>query len=118
MRWDLVPCSYFLRLGLLLLFVTVAGNKKLGGAGGIRTPYLLSARQTLSRLSYSPTGDPIVAEGVARCKVEVGRFDTGFEPRLKCVGLEETRRTPLGRGAVTITRLAMSAGRGEVEIDG
>src|SRR3989304_1534725 len=26
-----------------------------GGAGGIRTPYLLSARQTLSQLSYSPT---------------------------------------------------------------
>ena len=27
----------------------------LGGAGGIRTPYLLTAGQTLSRLSYSPT---------------------------------------------------------------
>ena len=27
-----------------------------GGAGGIRTPYLLTASQTLSQLSYSPTG--------------------------------------------------------------
>ena len=27
----------------------------LGGAGGIRTPYLLTASQTLSQLSYSPT---------------------------------------------------------------
>ena len=26
-----------------------------GGAGGIRTPYLLTASQTLSQLSYSPT---------------------------------------------------------------
>ena len=25
-----------------------------GGAGGIRTPYLLTASQTLSQLSYSP----------------------------------------------------------------
>ena len=28
----------------------------LGGAGGIRTPYLLNAIQSLSQLSYSPTG--------------------------------------------------------------
>ena len=27
----------------------------LGGAGGIRTPYLLTASQTFSRLNYSPT---------------------------------------------------------------
>ncbi len=35
-----------------------AGSAKMtfGGAGGIRTPYLLTASQTLSRLSYSPTG--------------------------------------------------------------
>ena len=29
-----------------------------GGAGGIRTPYLLTASQTLSRLSYSPITFP------------------------------------------------------------
>jgi hypothetical protein len=26
-----------------------------GGAGGIRTPYLLTASQTFSQLNYSPT---------------------------------------------------------------
>ncbi len=31
-----------------------------GGAGGIRTPYLLTASQTLSRLSYSPTHSDII----------------------------------------------------------
>ena len=29
-------------------------DSKSGGAGGIRTPYLLTASQTLSQLSYSP----------------------------------------------------------------
>ena len=34
----------------------VLGTVSVGGAGGIRTPYLLTASQTLSQLSYSPTG--------------------------------------------------------------
>ena len=33
----------------------VMSTVRAGGAGGIRTPYLLTASQTLSQLSYSPT---------------------------------------------------------------
>ena len=36
----------------------VLSTVKSGGAGGIRTPYLLTASQTLSQLSYSPTQGP------------------------------------------------------------
>ena len=39
-----------------------------GGADGIRTHYLLTASQTLSQLSYSPTSFENIAEGVAKLK--------------------------------------------------
>ncbi len=39
-----------------------------GGAGGIRTRYLLTASQALSQLSYSPRAPKILAQAVANCK--------------------------------------------------
>ncbi len=41
-----------------------------GGAGGIRTPYLLTASQTLSQLSYSPTQFKNIAKQLAKLKLE------------------------------------------------
>ena len=40
------------------LSARVMSTVNAGGAGGIRTPYLLTASQTLSQLSYSPTQGP------------------------------------------------------------
>ena len=42
-----------------------------GGAGGIRTPYLLTASQTLSQLSYSPTQFENIAKQLGKLKLEV-----------------------------------------------
>ena len=41
---------------LIASFAQGSGTVTPGGAGGIRTPYLLNAIQSLSQLSYSPTG--------------------------------------------------------------
>jgi hypothetical protein len=41
-----------------------------GGAGGIRTPYLLTASQTLSQLSYSPTQFKNIAKQLGKLKSE------------------------------------------------
>ncbi len=42
----------------------------IGGADGIRTHYLLTASQTLSRLSYSPTWFKNIAKQPAKLKLD------------------------------------------------
>ena len=42
----------------------------LGGAGGIRTLYLLTASQTLSQLSYSPSNLVNIAKEAKKLKLE------------------------------------------------
>ena len=41
-----------------------------GGADGIRTHYLLTASQTLSRLSYSPTNLKTIAGNLRKLKLK------------------------------------------------
>jgi hypothetical protein len=59
------------------------GKVMIGGADGIRTHYLLTASQTLSQLSYSPTSFENIAEDLTKLK---------FGQSLSIAGLEMGRR--------------------------
>ncbi len=52
-------------------FVVIKAGKRLGGADGIRTHYLLTASQTLSRLSYSPAWFKNITKQLGKLKLNV-----------------------------------------------
>ena len=57
--------------GIRVEEMTVLSNIHSGGADGIRTHYLLTASQTLSRLSYSPVWFKNIAKRLEKHKLKI-----------------------------------------------
>ena len=52
-------------------FMVIKAGKKTCGADGIRTHYLLTASQTLSRLSYSPAWFKNITKQLGKLKLNI-----------------------------------------------
>ena len=66
---ERISCGVLAKLGESI-FVVIKAGKRLGGADGIRTHYLLTASQTLSRLSYSPAWFKNITKQLEKLKLE------------------------------------------------
>ena len=77
--------------GLMTEETTVLSTIHYGGAGGIRTLYLLTASQTLSQLSYSPASLNNITKDKGKLKLETQAQPLQYRPQSKIAYISQNK---------------------------